>query len=166
MNRFTSYMPSRVALVIFALAIVTTPASSALAQKMREVTIVNDPFQASGKFTIPVGFIEADGIALLSVPAGKRLVVEYASVYGRLLTGQKLVRAWVHIEMGDTILAKHFLAPVFTGTDSGPADIFVAAQQVRAYAEAGNRVVVFTERSSDDGSANVEFSLSGYLVTP
>jgi hypothetical protein len=53
------------------------------------------------------GFSNGDNVAVVAiptVPAGKRLIIEHVSVFGEMLPGQKMVQAYVVTNFSDTYL--------------------------------------------------------------
>lgn len=141
---------------------VVNPASDPVLVKDVDAAATREPFQAQINFTIPVGFVvNGDGVL---VPAGKRFVIEYASLYVRDFPSRTVVRAWVEASVGGNEV-RHFFVPTRTGLDSGPAAVTVAGQSLQLYAEGGTFAGITVEISSAvEGSATVEASLSGYLV--
>lgn len=107
------------------------------------------------------GFVaNGDGF---SVPSGKILVIEHVSVWTRMITGQRMVRASVRTTASGQQVT-HDIRPAFVGADSGPADVNLAAEDLRLYADPGTTVFLLVERNTPDGGAPVEIAVSGYLV--
>jgi hypothetical protein len=110
-----------------------------------------------------------DALEVLSftVPEGKRLVIEFASVRATIGKGEKL-QAFITGGNGFTD-ASHPIVMNFQQTVAGD-DIFVGAQQMRMYVEPGRQVqvVVLRRDAADTGivssNANLQTSISGYLV--
>lgn len=102
-----------------------------------------------------------------SVPLGKRLVIEFASIRANVGHGEK-VQAFVRGGNGfqDAIhpIIMNFQMAV------GSHDLFVGAQPMKLYAEPGTTVEVLISRrdAANTGAvslnANVDSSISGYLV--
>ena len=108
---------------------------------------------------------------IYTVPAGKRLVIEYASLGVCILPGQSATLNIATTTSGQS--ANHYLngtppaagpGTAAIGCNSGPSSFVATGQQVKIYADAGTGVVVTGDRNSTDGSANFHFSISGYLV--
>jgi hypothetical protein len=109
---------------------------------------------------------------IYTVPAGKRLVIEYASMRVCVLPGQSATLS-VATQVGDQAVF-HYLnvtppaaAPgtFAIGCNSAVASSEVAVgQQVKIYADAGSGVVLTGTRNSTVGTASFQFSISGYLV--
>jgi hypothetical protein len=99
-----------------------------------------------------------------TVPAGKRLVLEYAAADARGPSGDKLF-----IDFTDgcpcdpnspTIV---FLPLEFQGDFFGE-DRYTASQPVRAYVESGHQVGVQVDQTSEPDLATFKWTLSGYLI--
>jgi hypothetical protein len=103
-------------------------------------------------------------VTIATVPAGKRLVIEFVSMLGQVPPGE-------HVEL----LELNTIADPFGGAThellvneqpaavSGDA-LFRASQQVRLYANAGSQVKALFRRSSSAGDATYTATISGYLV--
>ena len=101
------------------------------------------------------------------VPAGKRLVIEYASLTANIGRGEK-VRAFVR--GGNSFQdAIHPIIMTFQMT-VGTNDLFVGSQPLKLYAEPGTTVEVLVSRrdAANTGAVtpngNLHASISGYLV--
>jgi len=109
---------------------------------------------------------------IYTVPAGKRLVIEYASMRVCILPGQSATLS-IATQVGDQAVF-HYLnvtppaaAPgtVAIGCNAGtPSSEVAVGQQVKIYADAGTGVVLTGSRNSTVGTASFQFSISGYLV--
>ena len=100
----------------------------------------------------------------MTVPAGKVLVIEQASVDGRLTAGQRLVSVGIQWQTLVTLGAPHYLVPNAEGTDRFGRNVFIVSEHVRLYFAAGETVVCFAERDGTAGQVTVSFSLGGYFV--
>jgi len=110
---------------------------------------------------------------IYTVPAGKRLVIEYASMHVCVLPGQAATLSIATIV--DSQSAFHHLngtppaagpGTVAIGCNPGVASSEVAVgQQVKIYADGGTGVVATGSRNSTVGSASFQFTISGYLVS-
>jgi hypothetical protein len=119
-------------------------------------------FQTELSFSIPDGSFV--GSEQFQVPAGKRLVMRFASMNAQAPTGERIVSVTIQSHAGSTTLIPGaFLVPEFTGT-SDTFDSFEAAQDLLAYADAGTPVGVQAARNSNSGEVTVLFSVYGYLV--
>ncbi len=121
------------------------------------------PFQRELDPLIPAGSFTASDS--LTVPAGKRLVIEFASATINTTSGTKM---WVRIQTttsGST--NAHTLVPELQGPFSADnSDFFVAAQPMKVFADPATQVIVITSvlggvANSNSGAAVV---MSGYLV--
>ena len=96
-----------------------------------------------------------------TVPAGKRLVIEFASGTAYLMQGR--VTAFQLVTVVNGVIAAHNL----TFTSIGPAGGFsisdTASQQVRLYADPGTTVAFRVQRDIG-GPGAVGATISGYLV--
>lgn len=121
-------------------------------------------FQASASITLADGTTFATS-TITTVPAGKRLVIEYISALAATQTGQKAL-AQIQVYQGTTPYL-HRVALSLQGTFTtsfGTGDEFVAGQSTRLYADAGTAVIVEIGRSASSGAAKGVFVISGYLV--
>ena len=106
------------------------------------------------------------------VPAGKRLVIESFSVFGKLPSGNKLVEADINAFQGGEQFGTQYFAPVFTGNTEEtfePGVFIVNSGKMHLEAVAGTgTVTVHLERDHilAVGPTLVFFnvSITGYLV--
>jgi len=122
------------------------------------------PFQASvqGSFNNNGGR-DTGYVGITTVPAGKRLVIEHASVFGQVLTGHSLIQTLIKVTLGGQE-ALHYLTISAQGSD-GFFDNFVASEQVRFYADPGTQVFGYAFRNASAGDNDyVQFIISGYFV--
>jgi len=100
---------------------------------------------------------------VFTVPAGKRLVIEYASIEANIPLG-KMAR-WQLLTNSSGIQNAEFNFPL-----TQPAVVFgaitqvTAGQQVRFYAEAGDAVRMGGATNDSAQPSNYNFAISGYLV--
>lgn len=114
------------------------------------------PFQATTNLVFTSGF-NNQGAFIASVPAGKRLVIEYVSMVLLLPTGQKPSQAEI---VTDNF--PHFLIATQQGS-FGVFDTFSVSQQVRLYADSS--VAFNVVRSANDGvDGSLTATISGYLI--
>ncbi len=99
--------------------------------------------------------------AITTVPAGKRLVIEYVSVLASGPTGQRY-QASIGVRQGTTA-GLYFLALSPQGTFDFN-DQLIAGQPTRLYSDAGTSVGVELVRSATASTAFGIFTISGYLV--
>jgi hypothetical protein len=101
---------------------------------------------------------------IATVPAGKRLVIEFVSMTGQVPPGQHVELLQITTVAGTSGGITHDLL-VNPQPDAVIGDaLFRASQQVRLYANAGTQVQALFRRSSSAGNATFEATLSGYLV--
>jgi len=103
---------------------------------------------------------------IYTVPQGKRLVIEYASMVARVPEGQSVSMLIQVPSSGGGLAVTHYLplsAPSHDGVFAGGPFTSIG-QQVRAYADPGSNVVVNGLRNNGAGAGSYEFSISGHLV--
>jgi len=116
------------------------------------------PFHASHRFDVSDGQAQQCGV-VTSVPAGKLLVIEYASAIFTLPAVQQLVGTVVGTTVaGDRVLHLVSAAPI------GDTRRHVVAQCVALYADAETDVSFCAERDPADGTVDVRAAISGRLV--
>src|SRR5439155_10253743 len=84
------------------------------------------PFQAQVVGGFADGAATTGDIPITTVPAGKLLVIEHVSVFGRMLPGQKMVRATIQTGDFSTYLR---ISPQGSNA-GGTRDYFVGSEQV------------------------------------
>jgi hypothetical protein len=104
---------------------------------------------------------------MYTVPAGKRLVIEFVSVRTFVLPpGQKLF-VEVGVSDGQTTYDIN-LAPTLVGTftvgNGVQGDHSAISQQTRLYANAGDTVRAFVQKNDDVGAGQATITVMGYLV--
>ena len=95
------------------------------------------------------------------VPAGKRLVVEYATAHANIPFGEM---AQVALVVGTIRYDLPFIPQGTFGFPPAVRTFLAGSEPMRLYVNAGEAVSVATERSSGDGAAFVRVSISGHLV--
>lgn len=147
------------------------------AAKPRDVEVVNtldnpalirdvdsparQPFQAAVEGTMGAG---TEGINLfVTVPTGKRLVIEYVSGTCFVPGGQKCIFSVGTIVNNAATSTFHNLQTEVVGP-FGSEDLFRAGEQVRIYGDGGTSVTLRADRDQPTGNATVRMSLSGHLV--
>jgi hypothetical protein len=121
-----------------------------------------DPFQAFQR-PFSLDWPDGEGFATsgYTVPAGRRLVIEYASLFAYLQTeGQTMFVRILTTAGGGS--AFHTLA-VQKQEDYGVLKQFGAAHVVRIYADPGSTVQVSAGRLPFNGTANGTVTLSGHF---
>lgn len=120
-----------------------------------------EPFQRS--FSLSGGSTSAN----FSVPAGKRLFMEFASMNSSVVTGCRVVTFGIGTTVGGNS-GSFTLAPThISGTELSSGRSFdTVGQQVRISADPGTMVnlSLFTQTSSPGCALLGGFSVSGYLV--
>lgn len=105
---------------------------------------------------------------MYTVPAGKRLVIEFVSVRTFVLPpGQKLFVS-VQVSDGQTTydinLAPTLVGTFTVGTGGTRGDRSAISQQTRLYANAGETVRAFAQKNDDVGAGQATITVMGYLV--
>jgi len=105
------------------------------------------------------------------VPAGKRLVIESFSIFGKLPSGMKLVEASINAFQGDEQFGTQHYAPVFTGNTEEtfePGVFIVNSGQMHLDAVAGNGTITVHLERDHITILSVPFSfevnITGHLV--
>lgn len=126
-------------------------------------TTALDPFQVELDFSIADG--SAGGNDSFTVPAGKRLVIDYASASISLPQGQRIdfIQVLTGSAAGPTVIVGHYLTPVFV-TDDNTNSEFAASQELRLYADPSTTVEVKFARNSLTGPGSASITISGHLV--
>jgi len=119
------------------------------------------PFQAAVEIRVPNGFGGENGS--VTVPKGKRLVIEYVSGEAFLPTGQKGLFSVIVSLQGQAAGTRHYLESIPMGKFGAP-DYFRAGQVVRLYADQGTNVMLRIDRDIAAGDGLARMSLSGHLV--
>ena len=167
---------TKTAVLVACLGIFLVPMSTYAQQSSRPVLVVNNPaepvpvldvenpalapFQESqvnvpfdsGQLGVDVNFV---------VPAGERLVIEFAS--GTALLAQGRVTAVQLVTVVNGVVAAHNLTFSSTGPAGGFPISYTANQQMRLYADPGTTVAFRVQRDIG-GAGVVHAAISGYLV--
>ena len=105
------------------------------------------------------------------VPAGKRLVIENFSIFGKFPSGMKLVEASINAFQGGEQFGTQHFAPVFTGNTEEtfePGVFIVNSGQMHLEAVAGNGTVTVHLERDHITIISIPFffdvSITGYLV--
>ncbi len=120
------------------------------------------PFQASVQVSLPAGTEGQNGF--VTVPAGKRLVIEYVSGQAFLPSGQKALFSVIVSLQGQSTGTWHYLESTVVGP-FGSQDCFQCGRMVKLYADAGNTVMLRTDRDSPTGAGLSRMTLSGHLIS-
>jgi hypothetical protein len=116
---------------------------------------VADRFQLAGSDGTKISY---------TVPAGRRLVLEYAAAEARGPSGDRLfvdVNDGCPCDPSNPPIA--FLPLEFQGDFFGE-DRYTASAAIRAYVEGGHKVFVEVGQAASDVTATFRWTLSGYLV--
>ena len=126
------------------------------------LAIVHDPFQANIGLGMNPGTLSSN--FEITVPDGKRLVVESVTARATLPTGQHVI-----LSISTTTSerdALHYIALSPQGTFP-TYDAYAATSSLRIYADAGTTIHFEARRSADVGVANINTVISGqYLAMP
>ncbi|HWR17212.1 MAG TPA: hypothetical protein VN577_20455 [Terriglobales bacterium] len=101
---------------------------------------------------------------LTTVPAGKRLVIEYISYWSAGPIGDQLVFATLRRAQYGTLMVMMQINPPHPSADSSYT-IQDGSQMVKAYFEAGDQVWVSASHNTN-GYRDFNISVFGYYVTP
>ena len=182
-----NYLFGSIVLIIVALvlALAHTDVRRTVAEEFKNVSVINpesmpalvrdidhparEPFQKEIDVHFNSDEFTAQESVPITIPLGKRFVMEHVSATGIVPVGQKL-----HMSVSarfNNALTTHALIATPQGTTGafGTKDVFTASQPLRAYAGGANIVteqviVVFASRNSTGGDANVFFGLTGYFI--
>ena len=140
--------------------VTNTAASPALVRNVDEGS--RQPFQRP--FAVNLAPTESFGEATFTVPAGKRIVVEYASLRASLPPGQT-----VFVNIATTTAGQSAFHPVVVSDQGmyGVLHLVGASQQTRIYADPGTTIIVQFGRDPSAGApggADFFMTLSGHRV--
>jgi hypothetical protein len=116
------------------------------------------PFQTMVVFNQQPGF-NSSQVDILTVPTGKRLVIEFVTVNTQLPSGQRAVSFQLVPGGGAAFFLLVNEQPAAVNGDA----IFRAAQSLRLYANPGTLVRINLGRSSSLGIGQYQVAVSGYL---
>jgi len=114
-------------------------------------------FQAEVVLIVPAGLVSA--VQTFSIPAGKRLVIEYVTLFSIPPSGQTWTDLLVGTAVDGTSIIHHF-GPL----QATAAGRFASDKAVRLYHDFTHPFVFAGGRSSTAGEARVDLTVSGYLV--
>jgi hypothetical protein len=140
--------------------VTNTPANPVPVRNVDEGS--RQPFQRP--FSVNLAPTESFGEATFTVPAGKRIVVEYASLRASLPPGQT-----VFVNIVTTTAGQSAFHPVLISDQGmyGVLHLVGASHQTRIYADPGTTITVQFGRDPSAGApggANFFMTLSGYRV--
>lgn len=99
----------------------------------------------------------------ITVPPGKRLIIEHVSMEADVQAGQVLLIVEAGSSLGSSKALT--LVAVYQGrSQDGVRDWFSASQSVKMRLDAGEIVKCFAMRDSWDGNAGIRINLFGYLI--
>ena len=129
---------------------------------VRDIDNLQQPFQKSIIApSMPSGSAITD--VTFTVPDGKRLVLEFASINGGVPSGQTLT-AYLQTHVGDEFNAIFPIVMTQVGS-FGNLNVFHASQPIKLYADRGTTVRCAAIRTGTaDNASAVGFTLAGYLV--
>ena len=125
------------------------------------------PFQGVAGIFIPAGSLIGQA-TLTTVPAGKRLVVEYLDGRAELPVGQRITIVRFLADVSPFVQIEHCFGADFQATGQatgGPVDWHTFNHLLRAYADPGTGIEVFVNRSNSAGTASARVNLTGYFVS-
>jgi hypothetical protein len=102
----------------------------------------------------------APGVAY-TVPAGKRLVVEFVSGNFNTPIGAHILTAFIFGNTSSGVYADYLSPNLVT---AGNFNVYQVAQPMRAYYDAGSEIFVAVSLTSETFATNGHFTLRGYLV--
>jgi hypothetical protein len=125
---------------------------------VRDVDFGRQPFHHSADFSFPEGAITRS--TSITIPDGKRLVIEYASAHLGVPAGQNITKIVLGVTLNQQF-ASHFVARDPIGDSGLGNEFFGASQQLRVYAD---DLFINVQRSSPTGTGGGTVTVSGYLV--
>jgi len=120
------------------------------------------PFQHFGSFEIQAPAF--GGNDSFSVPAGKRLVIEYVSFRANILTGGNQIVSFSLSNQGGGSIGGFGFVPQTTIDSAVSTTGYIAHDQLRAYCDPGTNVSITAVRNSSVGSDTVSYTVTGFLV--
>jgi len=140
-------------------SVINTPSSPVPTRDVDNAA--RQPFQVSVSGDFRDDHTEAVG--QISVPAGKRFVIEYVTGAYVIPSGEKITATDLSLLQNNSVTP--VFGATFTGTDTGANDIFILSQLTRLYADAGTpSISIIGIRNSPSGTGQAFWTLSGYLV--
>jgi hypothetical protein len=120
------------------------------------------PFQAKVRIELPAGQCCENGF--VDVPAGQRLVIEYASALGLAPAGQTFNFEVGTLLNGHPSFDQNHLLPVLQQQHEGGSSTATAGQVVRIYSDGGPARVMLRASRSGSGAAVAFMTVSGHLA--
>jgi hypothetical protein len=122
-----------------------------------------DTFDSTGAAAGPLEICFGQPSCTTVVPAGKRLVIEFLSVYATIPSGDTVDQLTVSTRLLPATATTQYLTVTFQSTHIGQSR-FRGAHMVRMYADPGTSVNFQSNRSSATAGGNIVIHGSGYLV--
>jgi hypothetical protein len=147
-------------------AVQGTPTVNAQQQGTWNVGVTNTDAKQSVQRTtlviLPAG-TQIDDETMYTVPAGKRLVIEQASVRAQLGSGTHAAMPFIRT-FGPS-LGVFYVPLTPLGAFAGMGEVQIGSEHIRAYAVAGSNVdASITVDTATGGSSRFEVTFAGYLV--
>jgi hypothetical protein len=117
----------------------------------------------SGTSSINAGSISVTQV-LLTVPAGKRAVIEHVSCIDFLASGDNFVRMELRHTLGGVAKAQQFVHDFVGASLASGIDVWSFSQPIRAYADPGTDISMSALRRNSAGTGGIECELSGHFV--
>jgi len=124
-------------------------------------TPVRTPIRLSFQITAADGVSGGNGLYI--VPQGKRLVIEYASVFGSSSAGDTLIYSVMTATTPPQSQPFSYFLPATQVFGVGNARSFVAGQTMKVFSDPESTVDLRLDRTVPTGPANAIFAISGYL---
>lgn len=122
------------------------------------------PFAADSNVTnFGTGAIDVSD-PLLTVPAGKRAVIEHLSCINFLEAGNNFVRMELRYRLGGILQTHQFVHTRVGVSFIGTVDIWSFSQPIRAYADPSTEISIYALRRLTSGSGGIECQISGHYV--
>ena len=170
MKKLTNYALTAAGPLILAAMIITVTAPGAMAQARPQPALVRDadnPARHAFAYSSGHSWIgnAPNASFSLTVPAGKRLVIEQLAFFASVTASAKQkVSAEVQTTVNNVVTTYDVMGA--TNGSSGPFDHFIGAAQMRSYADAQSAVEILVTRADTSGGTfdDAFVSVSGYLV--
>ncbi len=173
MTRFRNYVAAGAGIVFLSIVLAVTGASTALASHVEGAAhrFVNNPSTQPANvhvggtpFTARVGSTWSEGFtgsptASISIPSGKRLIIEFVSMRAFVSPGQR-VHASINTASTPSNGTYHLQ---FAPQGNFTRDLLVATEAMRVPANA-TTVTISASRSSGTGTGSWLATVAGYLV--
>ena len=141
-------------------ALLSVPGPVLAADTQNAYTFPKEPFQQEVTIKFPAGQREAFGS--VSIPGGKRLVIEHVSARLTLPAGQKIFESRITtLQNAGGAEGYHYLSTNAEGSYSG-SDFFSISQSLRLYTAGYAKFSFFRSDTAQTGLVNA--TVSGYLV--